>query len=324
MTGHTVLGSRGRTRVSSLIVAPVGASGALGSPRTLACDCVGLSGGWTPAVHLFSQSRGKLRFDAAIDAFVPGECVQAERSAGAAKGTYQLSRCLEEGWAAGAAAAGSRSARAFAASASRTGFRPVRIMPGCEARRRGRAFVDLQNDVTAEDIGLAVREGFESIEHVKRYTTTGMATDQGKTANMTALGLVAEALGRPVPEVGTTTFRPPYTPVTFGALAGASRGKLFDPVRTTPMHDWAVAHGAVFEDVGLWKRARYFPRDGEDMHAAVARECMAVRASAGHPRRLHARQDRGRRPGCGRVPEPHLYGRLHQARRRGAAATASS
>ena len=186
-------------------------------------------------MHLFSQSRGKLRFDAAIDAFVPGEGVQAERSAGAANGTYALGDCLEEGWAAGAAAAGLASARTFAASATRTGFRPVRILPGCEARRRGRAFVDFQNDVTAKDIELAVREGFESIEHVKRYTTTGMATDQGKTSNMTALGLVAEALRKPVPEVGTTTFRPPYTPVTFGALAGAARGTLFDPVRTTPI-----------------------------------------------------------------------------------------
>ena len=232
-------------------------------------------------MHLFSHSRGKLRFDAAIDAFVPGESMQAERSAGAANGTYGLGKCLEEGWAAGAGATGLASARTFAASTSRTGFRPVRVMPGCEARRRGRAFVDLQNDVTAEDIELAVREGFEPIEHVKRYTTTGMATDQGKTANMTALGLVAEALRKPIPEVGTTTFRPPYTPVTFGALAGVARGTLLDPVRTTPMHDWAVAQGAVFEDVGLWKRARYFPRDGEDMHAAVARECMAVRARAG-------------------------------------------
>jgi sarcosine oxidase, subunit alpha len=281
LTGHTVLGSRGRRRVSGLIVAPVGASGAFASARTLACDCVGLSGGWTPAVHLFSQSRGRLRFDAAIDAFVPGEGVQAVRSAGAANGTYPLSECLEEGWAAGAGAIGLSSARTFAGSASRTGFRPVRIMPGCEAPRRGRAFVDLQNDVTAGDIELAVREGFEPIEHVKRYTTTGMATDQGKTANMAALGLVAETLRKPIPEVGTTTFRPPYTPVTFGALAGAARGTLLDPVRTTPVHDWAVAHGAVFEDVGLWKRARYFPRDGEDMHAAVARECLAVRTNAG-------------------------------------------
>jgi sarcosine oxidase subunit alpha len=280
LTAHTVIGSLGRKRVTDLIVAPVGASGAVGTPRTLPCDCIGLSGGWTPAVHLFSQSRGKLHFDATIDAFIPGKSVQAERSAGAAKGTYQLCECLEEGWAAGAAAAG-QSARAFKASASRTGFRPIRIMPGNDGRRRGRAFIDLQNDVTAKDIGLAVREGFESIEHVKRYTTTGMATDQGKTSNMTALGLVAEALAKSVPEVGTTTFRLPYTPVTFGAFAGASRGKLFDPVRTTAMHGWAAAQAAVFEDVGLWKRARYFPAPGEDMHAAVARECKAVRSHVG-------------------------------------------
>ena len=281
LTGHTVVGSQGRKRVTGLIVASVSASGTVGTPRTLICDCVGMSGGWTPAVHLFSQSRGKLRFDTAIDAFIPSTSVQAERSAGAARGTYQLFACLEEGWAAGAAAAGHQSVRAFAASASRTGFRPIRIMPGNDGRRRGRAFVDFQNDVTAKDIGLAVREGFESIEHVKRYTTTGMATDQGKTSNMNALGLVAEALDKPLPEVGTTTFRLPYTPVTFGAFAGAGRGKLFDPVRTTPMHGWAVAHGAVFEDVGLWKRARYFARHGEDMHAAVARECKAVRAQVG-------------------------------------------
>src|SRR5262245_25313497 len=194
LTGHTVLGSRGRKRVSGLIVAPLGASGMLGKPRTLACDCVGVSGGWTPAVHLFSQSRGKLRFDAALDAFVPAASAQAERSAGAATGSYQLSRCLEEGWASGAAAAGASGARTFVAGGSATGFRPVRVMPGCEGRRLARAFVDLQNDVTAGDIGLAVREGFEPIEHVKRYTTAGMATDQGKTANMAALCLVAETV----------------------------------------------------------------------------------------------------------------------------------
>src|SRR6185312_11901072 len=128
---------------------------------------------------------------------------------------------------------------------------------------------DFQNDVTVKDIALATREGFRSIEHVKRYTTTGMATDQGKTSNMNTLGIVAEAIGRPVPEVGLTTFRMPYTPVSFGTFAGLSRGDLFDPVRTTPMHGWAAEHGAMFEDVGLWKRAHYFPRAGEDMHAAV-------------------------------------------------------
>ena len=120
-----------------------------------------------------------------------------------------------------------------------------------------------------------------SIEHIKRYTTTGMATDQGKTSNMNALAIVADGLARPLPEVGLTTFRMPYTPVTFGTLAGYDRGDLFDPVRTTPMHEWARRHGAVFEDVGQWKRARYFPRAGENMHLAVARECRAVRGACG-------------------------------------------
>jgi len=146
---------------------------------------------------------------------------------------------------------------------------------------RGRAFVDWQNDVTAKDLALALREGFRSIEHVKRYTTTGMATDQGKTSNLNALGIVARALGKSLPQVGLTTFRMPYTPVTFGSFAGLSRGDLFDPVRRTPLYAWAAAQGAVFEDVGLWKRARYFPRSGEDLHAAVARECLAVRAGCG-------------------------------------------
>ena len=157
---------------------------------------------------------------------------------------------------------------------------------------------------------LATREGFRSIEHVKRYTTTGMATDQGKTSNMNALGIVAEALGRPIPEVGLTTFRMPYTPVTFGTFAGLSRGDLFDPVRTTPIHGWAVEQGAVFENVELWKRALYFPHGGEDMHAAVARECRAVREGVGTPRRLDARQDRGGGAGRRRVPEPGLC-RMH-------------
>jgi sarcosine oxidase subunit alpha len=146
---------------------------------------------------------------------------------------------------------------------------------------RVKAFVDFQNDVTARDLRLAVQEGFRSIEHIKRFTTTGMATDQGKTSNINALSIVSGTLDKPLPEVGLTTFRMPYTPVSFGVLAGHSRSELFDPVRTTPIHSWAVENGAVFEDVGLWKRARYFPRPGEDMHAAVARECRTVRASVG-------------------------------------------
>ena len=148
-------------------------------------------------------------------------------------------------------------------------------------RSNHRAFVDFQNDVTVEDIRLSVREGFEAVEHVKRYTTTGMATDQGKTSNMSALGILSRALHRPIPEIGTTTFRPPYTPVTFGTLVGPARGALFDPLRKTPIDSWAAEHGAVFENVAHWRRARYFPKPSEDMRTAVARESKAVRTSVG-------------------------------------------
>ncbi|GGK42524.1 sarcosine oxidase subunit alpha family protein [Salinarimonas ramus] len=281
LPGHTVVGSKGRLRVSGLIVAPLRADGSVGPRRTLACDCVGMSGGWTPAVHLFSQSRGKLAYDAGQDAFLPASHAQAERSAGACAGTYDLAACLAAGFAAGAQAASLDETRAFEASPARTGFQPMRVMPTDVDPGRVRAFVDFQNDVTAKDLKLAVREGFHSIEHVKRYTTTGMATDQGKTSNMNALGYVAGLLDKELPQVGTTTFRPPYTPVSFGALVGPSKGALFDPVRKTPIDSWAEANGAAFEPVSLWRRAWYFPEDGEDMHAAVARECAAVREGLG-------------------------------------------
>jgi sarcosine oxidase, subunit alpha len=275
LNGHTVLGAKGRSRVSGLIVAKLGADGSVGAPRVLACDCAGMSGGWTPAVHLYSQSRGKLTFDAALDAFVPGAPAQAEKSAGSCRGIYDLSACIADGTKAAGGTA------KVTASDSLTGFQPARMMPAPAGQKPVKAFVDFQNDVTAKDIKLAVREGFTSIEHVKRYTTTGMATDQGKTSNMNVLGLVAGQMGTQIPAVGTTTFRLPYTPVTFGALAGPNRGDLFDPARVTPIHDWAVSNGAKFEDVALWKRAWYFPAKGEDMHQAVARETKAVRANAG-------------------------------------------
>jgi sarcosine oxidase subunit alpha len=280
LTSHSVMGAAGRKRVSGLIVAPMNAQGRLGEKRTLDCDCVGLSGGWTPAVHLFSQSRGKLRFEPAIDAFVPDCAAQPVRVAGAANGAYDLSACLAQGFAAGAAA-GAPAERSFSASATLSGFQPTRALQTDRDPSRVKAFVDFQNDVTAKDIKLATREGFESVEHVKRYTTTGMATDQGKTSNMNALGLIASTLDKPIPSVGTTTFRPPYTPVSFGAIVGPSRGALFDPVRKTPIHDWAAEHGAPFENVSLWRRAWYFPKAGEDMHAAVARECKAAREAVG-------------------------------------------
>ncbi|MFT5507027.1 MAG: sarcosine oxidase subunit alpha [Hyphomicrobiaceae bacterium] len=277
LDNHSVIGSTGRTQVTGLIVAPKTASGGVGDVRTLNCDAVGMSGGWTPVVHLVSQSRAKLVFDTALDAFIPGEAYQSERSAGACRGVYALDECLANGHEAGSGAGAAPSAK----SSEATGFEPVRLMPTNRQKLRDKAFVDFQNDVTAKDINLAVQEGFQSIEHVKRYTTTGMATDQGKTSNINALGIVAGALELTPPDVGTTTFRPPYTPTTFGAFAGQARGVLFDPERITPMHDWAVKKGAKFEDVALWKRAWYFPQGRETMHDAVQRECRAVRESVG-------------------------------------------
>jgi sarcosine oxidase subunit alpha len=233
-------------------------------------------------VHLFSQSRGKLAFRREIDAFVPGQAAQKTRSAGACRGVYDLAETLTDGWAVGAAAAGLAAGKPFTvAPPTPQGFVPTRALPTDRDPRKVRAFIDFQNDVTAKDIRLAAREGFESVEHVKRYTTNGMATDQGKTSNMAALGLLSEILQKEVPRVGTTTFRPPYTPVTFGAIVGSATGELFDPIRKAPLHDWAEAQGAKFENVALWRRAWYFPKAGEDLHAAVARECGAVREGVG-------------------------------------------
>ena len=164
--------------------------------------------------------------------------------------------------------------------------RPLRaaslaLAVGGAAKRPGKAFVDFHNDVTARDIALAAREGMRSIEHIKRYTTAGMGADQGKATNLNALAVAADALGKPIAEVGLTTFRPPYAPVTFGALAGLARGDLFDPIRETPLHGWAARQGAVFEDAGQWKRASRFPLPGETAEETLKRECLATRAAAG-------------------------------------------
>lgn len=283
--GSAVVATSGRRRIRRVWVAPVRADGSVVEvqPQGLHCDCLLMSGGWNPTVHLFSQARGRLRFDEATAAFVPDVAVQPVRAAGACNGATTLAACFAEGAAAGAAAAADCGHRP-----SPLGELAVRepvaapILPVWSIPpHAGKAFVDFQNDVTAKDLGIAVTEGFQSIEHVKRFTTTGMGTDQGKTSNVNALAIVAGKRGTTIPAVGTTTFRMPYTPVPFGALAGPHGAELFDPVRCTPSHAWAVRQGAVFEDVGNWKRARYFPRAGEDMHAAVARECLAVRQGVG-------------------------------------------
>ena len=285
--GTTIAGTTGRLRVASATTARLRSDGAILPGDTLRCDCLLMSGGLTPSVHLFSQSRGKLAWDAGRQMFVPGASAQAVVSAGACAGIMDLRGAIESGYVAGASAA--RAAGLPAPQPRQTTVENADAMQGGFAGEaphgrdpaRARAFVDFQNDVTAKDIRLATREGFRSIEHIKRYTTNGMATDQGKTSNINALAIAAAALGKSVPEVGLTTFRQPYTPVTFGLFAGQARGDLFDPVRRTPIHDWAAEHGAAFEDVGQWKRAHYFPRPGETMHRAVARECGTVRQNAG-------------------------------------------
>ena len=274
LAGHTVTQAQGRLRVSGVTVAGVGAGGSVASARTIPCDALLMSGGWTPSVHLFSQSRGTLSWRDDIGAYVPGVYAEDARSAGACDGNFLLSDALNDG------AAGDSPAYTVAAEEPCSGIL-VDELPTSADPARLKAFVDFQNDVTAKDIRLAVREGFHSIEHIKRYTTTGMATDQGKTSNLSGLAIASDALGRPIVDVGLTTFRPPYTPTSFGAFAGRSRGDLFDVTRKTPIDSWAEKMGAVFEPVSLWRRARYFPQTGEDMDAAVARECKATRTSIG-------------------------------------------
>jgi len=288
-TGKTITGTSGKLRVDGASIASVAADGSAWQTQDVACDLVLMAGGWTPTLHLYSQSLSKLRWDEALQAYVPGAVApsQSLRAAGAANGAYGLDAALAEGFKAGqeaAAGAGGppRVARHFVTvSAATDPSTFLGALPHNRDASRVRAFVDFQNDSTAKDLKLAVREGFRSVEHAKRYTTTGMATDQGKTSNMPMLGVIAQARGVSVPEVGFTTFRPPFTPTTFGNFAGAARGDLFDPVRRTAIHGWAEARGAVFEDVGMWKRAHYFPKTGEGMHEAVGRECVAVRKSVG-------------------------------------------
>ena len=275
-SGHAVVATAGRRSLHRVWIRPLTG----GRRRAIDCDLLAVSGGWNPAVHLLAQAQGQLRFDHRLSAFVPVGGDEGIECAGAANGAFSLADCLAEGAAAGTEAAifngfsgGEWQPPPAEPEEPEAPPAPVWIMPGAGRR----AFVDLHNDVTAADIALAAREGLASIEHVKRWTTLGMGTDQGKTGNVTGLALLAATLGRTPGDTGTTGFRPPYIPVPFGLLAGRSLGIRSAPVRLTPMHDWHVAAGAVFEDVGQWQRPRYYPRSGESMEEAVRRECVAAR-----------------------------------------------
>ncbi|MFC6489286.1 sarcosine oxidase subunit alpha [Nitratireductor sp. GCM10026969] len=285
LTAHTVTGTTGRLRVKSVRVNPV-RDGTVGAARTLGCDCLLVCGGWTPSLHLFSHTKGTLKWDEESRTFLPDRKTEACHITGAGRGLWGFEAVLGDGDVAGVAAAEALSLSATASTFAVEGDRPGtgeshKELPSDRKPGRARAFVDFQNDVTAKDIRLAVREGMKSIEHVKRYTTTGMATDQGKMSNINGLMIASDAVGKAPPQVGLTTFRPPYTPTTFGAFAGYHRGAHFEVTRKTPIDAWAEEHGAVFEPVAQWRRAWYFPQAGEDMDAAVARECLATRNSIG-------------------------------------------
>ena len=291
LAGHGIVATHGKKHVTAVSVATLnsGADTVVGTPRRIACDLVCVSGGWNPTVHLFSQAQGKLRYDDALAAFVPDTTIQKLRNAGACDGRLALADCLAQGHEAGAASArdagfegDAGQAPTAPAATPETPLRPVWVVPHGKPLGEGaKHFVDLQNDVTAADVELASREGYRSVEHLKRYTTTGMGTDQGKTSNVNALAILAGTLGAEISQVGTTTFRPPYTPVTIGAFAGHEKGDLLDPIRRTPLHHWHESVGAVFENVGQWRRPWYYPKPGESMQDAVNREVKAVRTSVG-------------------------------------------
>ncbi len=287
LRGRVVTGTRGVERVTHALVAPL-LGGEVGAVTAIECDLLLVSGGWNPAVHLFSQVRGRLRYDDRLGAFVPAEQLDGVAVAGAAAGLFDLAACLADG---------RRAAReAVAPLAFEPADDPLPVVedqggsaaplvlwrvPDPSGAGGRTQFVDVQRDATVADIARAVGAGLRSVEHIKRYTTIGTAHDQGKTSGVIASGITAELLGVPIRETGTTTFRPPYTPVAFAALAGRDRGRLFDPERVTGLHEWHVEAGAVFEDVGQWKRPRFYPRPGEDMDAAVLRECAAARTGVG-------------------------------------------
>ena len=283
---HTIVDTSGYKRLSDISIMKLSNDGmsVTGSKTSISCDCLGIAGGWTPAVHLYTQSGNKLTFDEDRNIFVPKADNSEQICVGSCSGDFELDEIIKNL---------SNKLKNFL-NISQTDFedislendketskRNIWLLPSDKPTGKTKPFVDYQNDATAKDIKLALREGFRSIEHVKRYTTTGMGTDQGKLGNMHALGIIADTAGVKMGELGTTTFRPPYTPLTFGTIVGRNVGEFFDTFRRTPMNDWHIKNKAEFENVGQWKRAWYYPINDETMHQAVQRESKAARKSAG-------------------------------------------
>ena len=262
-----------------------------GTSKLVRCNLLIMSGGFSPAIHLHGQSGGKAKYNDTIASLVPGMAVQDERSAGAANSVFNLTDAIRDGYEAGAFAVSkagmtppefSEPKRLPENSDTLETIYPLWQIPKDRKRTAAKRFVDFQNDTSADDILLAAREGYQSIEHVKRYTALGFGTDQGKLGNINGMAILAQTLNQSPADTGTTTFRPMYTPVPFGALAGMELGpQLYDPIRKTAMHEWHVSQGAEFENVGQWKRPWYYPKSGESMQQAVNRECVAVRKQVG-------------------------------------------
>ncbi len=278
-SGGEIINSRGRLGLRSVKVRLQD-----GSVKEIACGALGLAGGWNPNVHLTCHKRGRPVWNKAISAFIPApDGDPLLRVAGAAAGIFSTRGALKSGAEKAIDALEDLDISAHMPDLPEAEDAPINAAPFWYVKGgKGRAWLDLQNDVTVKDIKLAHQEGFKSVEHVKRYTTLGMATDQGKTANIGALAVLADLDGKAIPDVGTTIFRPPYTPVSIGAFAGRSRGKEFRPYRLTPSHKWAEEQGAIFVEAGNWLRAQWFPIEGEThWRQSVDREVLAVRKSGG-------------------------------------------
>lgn len=294
-SGYALIEGKGRKRVTGALIAPINADASFvsGDIVQLTCDTIASSGGWSPTVHLSCHTGSRPVWSEEALGFVPGDTSEQRFCAGSLNGLSTLNDCLHDGLNAGhdaAVAAGMDSASRSAAPVPAVSVQrhisepamPVFLLPHVKAPSRApKQFVDMQNDVTAAGIQMSTREGFESIEHVKRYTAMGFGTDQGKTGNVNGLAIVAKALDKTIAETGTTVFRPNYTPVSFGVVAGAHSDALFDPKRFTPMHEWHLEQAAEFENVGQWKRPWYYPQGNESMQQAIAREQLAVRNSVG-------------------------------------------
>ena len=276
--GACVIDSRGRLGLSKVKVRC-----ADGSQRWIKCGALGVSGGWNPNVHLTCHQRGRPVWNEAIAAFVPGAVGPAGlSSAGAAAGMFSTAAALASGTTAAVDSLAEIGVKAKPMTLPITEDAPFNIKAFWHVNCKGRAWLDQQNDVTVKDVKLAHQENFQSVEHLKRYTTLGMATDQGKTSNIAGLAVMAEIAGKSIPEVGTTIYRPPYTPTAIGAFGGRSRDETFRPVRLTPSHKWASERGAVFVEVGMWMRAQWYPQAGEtDWRQSVDREVLATRRSVG-------------------------------------------